>query len=112
MFRPRREPRRSGIQFEGLYTFPVNIGLDVGVGFKFEREVYVQRDPIFNIPSNRFFLIGEFLMKINDASTYLEGVFDKVYLGVGGGLGRSQSEVDTLSVVGDAFLFPVVKLGI
>ena len=107
----QRESLRTGVQYEGLYGFPVSTITDLALGLRFDREVSSQISPTLRVLNTRLFVIGELLFNVNALSLYLKEVPEEIYAGIGGGFGLSQNDIDTVSSKGNAIAFPVVKVG-
>ena len=99
--------QRSGIHLETLYSKRVNRNLEFGAGIRYDADSYEGTNPERTIPSTRYFLIGDISYHFNqmrDSRSHL-------YAGIGGGMGRSSTEVGENVKTGNATILPYFRIG-
>ncbi len=108
---PERDILRSGMHYEGFYVFDLHEAANFALGLRYDREISNHEIPSFGANNNRFFTMGELLFHIDPLSKYLVGRPRTIYMGIGTGLGISQSQISTSKSSGYAILFPLVRMG-
>ena len=101
------ESSRSGVHLEGQYILPLHERIDTSFGLRIDQENTSQTEANLDIPSRRIMAVGEVTFNWEQ----FEGTLDYMYLGVGAGIGTSQTEVNQNVSTGSATLLPVVRLG-
>lgn len=102
-----RKPKRNGLSVEALYHFRHNDHMEYSAGIRYDQENAVIEDPELTIPSTRFFGIAEVTYHFDSWA----GSESNLYVSVGAGIGRSQTEVDGAISSGMATLLPYVRGG-
>ena len=102
-----RQEGRHGLQWEIVYWQVFNQDIDIGVGFRFDREISRLLFPTVEAVTHRYLLTTEF----NYHFDQMEQSSGHFYFGVGGGIGLSRTEVQGPVESGRAFSFPIVRLG-
>ncbi|WP_127716032.1 hypothetical protein [Halobacteriovorax sp. HLS] len=98
---------RSGVHLEALYSNRLNRNLEFGAGLRYDTDSYEGTNPERIIPSTRYFLIGDVTYHFND----FRNSRSHLYAGLGGGIGRSSTEVGDNVKTGSATLLPYFRFG-
>ena len=108
---PEKNIQRSGMHYEGFYVFDFHEAANFALGLRYDREISDHEIPSFGAETNHYFALGEFLFHVDLLSRYFVGQPRTIYMGIGGGLGISQSRISTTDATGYGVLFPTVRMG-
>lgn len=101
------ETFRQGSQYEVTFHRNFRPNWEWGVGFRVDQEIETIEDVSLEVPTNRFFAMGEITYNF-DEDFGLEGNF---YGTVGAGFGNSSSTVADEIASGPAYVIPNIRVG-
>lgn len=98
---------RSGVHLEAVYSKRINRHLEFGAGVRYDTDSAKGIDPVRTIPSQRYFILGDVTYHFNQ----LRDSRSHLYAGIGGGIGRSSTDVANNVKTGNATILPYFRFG-
>ncbi|MDC0254758.1 hypothetical protein OAK75_07665 [Bacteriovoracales bacterium] len=99
---------RTGSHFEIGYVRDWTTKLDWGVGFRYDREVSSRQNPGLEIPNAKIFVTGDIYYHFS----HLGESKINPYLGLGLGIGYSNTSISSTVSKGFAMILPALKVGL
>lgn len=98
---------RSTLHFEATYSKRMNRHIEIGGGVRFDSDTAKGSNPERTIPSTRNFLIADVTYHFD----HFRDSRSHIFAGLGGGIGKSSTEVGDSTKTGSATLLPYFRLG-
>lgn len=102
-----QESNRTSAQIQGLYTRRISSKASWGVGLRYDWENNTLTSPATDIPTHRFYILGQGIYHFNDISLNK----NHFYSGLNMGLGRSSTNSGGVVSSGFSLLFPEIMFG-